>query len=115
MSEKKLRVGVAGQGRSGFGIHVRWLKEATDNFEIVAVADLDLKRCAEVKKEFGAKTYKDYKDILKHDDIDLFINALPSNLHPKATIEALDNRFHVVCEKPVATKLKGWVITVSPG
>jgi len=63
-------------------------------------------RRAQAKKEFGCRTYKDYKQLIKDKDIDLFINALPSCLHPKGTIEALNAGHNVVCEKPLAVKVR---------
>jgi predicted dehydrogenase len=48
----------------------------------------------------------DYKDLLARDDIELVVNALPSHLHPEATIEALKAGHHVVCEKPLAATVK---------
>ena len=35
-----LRVGVLGQGRSGYGIHCRWLEQSARKYRIAAVADL---------------------------------------------------------------------------
>ncbi len=104
MSTKRLRVGVLGQGRSGFDIHVRWLREDPEKFEIVAVADLDPERMKDAAKDFGAKTYDDYKKLLadKSLNLDLIVNALPSFLHPKGTIDTLNAGYDLVCEKPLA-------------
>jgi len=102
---KVLKVGIAGQGRSGFDIHARWLREATDQYKIVAVADLLPERRGQAKTEFGCRVYEDYKELIGDKDLDLFLNCLPSPLHPKGTIEALRAGHNVVCEKPLATKV----------
>ena len=104
MSKQILRVGILGQGRSGHSIHYRWLREAPKQFQIVAVADQMRERVKEAKEEFGAKTYRDYRDLVKDDslELDLVVNSLPSFLHPKGTIAALEAGCHVVCEKPAA-------------
>ena len=39
MAERVIRVGIAGQGRSGFDIHAHWLRESPEKYRIVAVAD----------------------------------------------------------------------------
>lgn len=103
-----IRVGILGQGRSGFGIHTRWLREATTQFKIVAVADRMPERTQEAANELGARTYREYADLLKDKslDLDLVVNSLPSDLHPKATLAALNAGHHVLCEKPFATSLK---------
>ena len=100
-----IRVGIAGQGRSGFGIHARWLREAPKQYQIVAVADLIPERRAQAKAELGCRTYRHYEDMLKAGGFDLFVNATPSHLHPKAALAGLQAGFHTVCEKPSAVKV----------
>ena len=106
MAPKRLRVGIAGYGRSGCGIHARWLREDPEKYEIVAVCDTKKAFRDEAKEDFGCKVYTDWKPLLEETKMDLFINALPSHLHVKPTIEALRRGNHVVCEKPLATKVK---------
>jgi len=106
---KKLKVGILGQGRSGFDIHVQWLKQDPAKWEIVAVADLLPERVKECADEHNARTFNNYKELLanaKEMKLDLIINATPSFLHTQATIDALEAGFDVVCEKPVATTLE---------
>ncbi len=95
-----------GQGRSGFNIHIHWLRQAQKQYEIVAVADHIPGRCDESVKEFGCKAYKDYRDMLKDKNVELFVNALPSVLHPQGTIDAFKSGRHVLSEKPLAAKVK---------
>jgi predicted dehydrogenase len=76
-----------------------------DKYEIVAVADELSERRDEAKREFGCRTHKDYRDLIADGDFDLFVNALPTHLHPEATIAALEAGLNVVCEKPLAVKV----------
>jgi predicted dehydrogenase len=103
MSENKVRVGIAGLGRSGWNIHAKLLGTVTDVFKIVAVLDADAKRLEEAKKDFGCKTYTDFASMLADKDVELVINAMPSHFHAPLTIQALGAGKHVVCEKPMAT------------
>ena len=106
MSERVIRVAIAGQGRSGFDIHARWLRQAPQQYRIVAVADLIPARRAQAKKEFGCRTCKTWEQLVQDHDYDLFINALPSPFHPKVAIAALKAGHNTVCEKPLAVKVR---------
>lgn len=99
-----LRVGILGQGRSGYNIHARGLTTIPELFKIVAVADELKERTEECARDFGATAFTDYRDLLadKTLKLDLIVNALPSFLHPRATIEAFEAGYSVVCEKPLA-------------
>ena len=107
MSGKKvLRVGIGGYGRSGCAIHARWLREDQKRFQVVAVADQLKDRRQDAVDEFGCKVYKDYTRLLARENIDLFLNALPSDLHVKGTRDAFAAGNHVVCEKPLGRTTK---------
>mgnify|MGYP000998894930 CR=1 FL=1 len=105
MARTIINVAIAGQGRSGYDIHARWLREATDQYRIVAVADLMGVRRKEAVAAFGCKAYPDAEAMLAHAGVDLVVNALPNYLHPPFTLAALRAGRHVVCEKPSATKV----------
>lgn len=107
MSDQPIKVAILGQGRSGFDIHVRWLRQDS-RYQIVAVADLIADYRKQAEADLGAKAYSDYKDLLKDggNGAELIVNALPSFLHPQGTIDALNAGFHVVSEKPAARTVK---------
>lgn len=46
--------------------------------------------------------YRDYHDLFKREDLDLIINASPSNFHFEISKEIMENGFHVLSEKPLA-------------
>lgn len=101
-SDGIIRVGIAGQGRSGYCIHGSWLNTAPELFRITAVADQLPERRDDAAREFGATVFADYQDMLRAGGFDLFVNALPTPLHAPATIAALQAGYHVVSEKPLA-------------
>jgi len=101
-----LRVGIAGQGRSGYDIHVRNLRLLPERYEIAAVADLLPERREQARRECGARAYRDWRTLLAKGGFDLFVNALPSHLHVEATLEALRAGCHVLCEKPMAAGVR---------
>ncbi|HPD13706.1 MAG TPA: Gfo/Idh/MocA family oxidoreductase [Planctomycetota bacterium] len=103
MPGKTIRVGIIGQGRSGYDIHARHLR--TDRrYRIVAVVDPLADRRAQAEQEFGAAAYDDRRALLKRTDLDLVVNAAPSHLHVPYTLEALRAGHNVLCEKPLARR-----------
>ena len=100
-----IRVGILGQGRSGLDIHARFFTQSPRNYRIAAISDLLRERRTRAESELGCDTYRDYRQLLARDDIDLVVNSLPSHLHPTVTAEALGAGHHVVCEKPLAWKV----------
>ena len=101
-----IRVGIAGQGRSGYDIHARWLREVPGQYRIVAVADQLPERRRDAEEQLGAVAYKDYRDMLRKGGFDLFVNAMPSPLHMPGSLEALSLGYHVLCEKPMAGNVR---------
>ncbi|MBM4037008.1 MAG: Gfo/Idh/MocA family oxidoreductase [Planctomycetes bacterium] len=103
MPSKVIRVGIIGQGRSGYDIHTRHLR--TDRrYKIAAVSDLIAERRAQAEAEFGAATYEDYRELLRRSDLDLVINTTFSDLHVPITLEGLRAGHNVLCEKPLARR-----------
>lgn len=101
-----IRVAIAGQGRSGYDIHARWLKQVPEQYRIVSVADAMPERRRQAEREFGAKAYRDWKPMIEAGGFDLLVNALPTVFHTPATIAALQAGCDVVCEKPMAGSIR---------
>lgn len=101
-----INVGIAGLGRSGWGIHARLLEPLKDKYRIVAACDLIAERCAEMAERFDCLTYESLDEFVQDPAIELVVVALPSYLHPSGTIKALQAGKHVVCEKPMAVRTR---------
>jgi scyllo-inositol 2-dehydrogenase (NADP+) len=104
--KEKVRVGIAGLGRSGWAIHAKLLEPLGDKFKIVAVLDANPARLQEAAGKFGCRTYSAYGDLLADPDVELVVVAMPSHLHTDYTIQALEAGKHVVCEKPMAASVE---------
>ena len=108
MSDGRIRVGVMGQGRSGYNIHVRCMRDVESvarKFFVVAVADqLDVRR-QQAAEELGCEVYDDWRKMLDAGGFDMVVNSLPSPLHVDATIQAFKQGYHVLSEKPLAKKV----------
>lgn len=102
---KKIRIGIIGQGRSGRDIHAAAAMNLPEMYEIVAISDPVEERRTRAKKELNCEVYADYQDLIKHRDIDLIINATPSQMHVPVSLEILEAGKHVLCEKPLARRV----------
>jgi predicted dehydrogenase len=105
MSQKQVRVGIAGLGRSGWDIHAKLMEPLAQEFQVAAVVDADEKRRQEAMDRFDCLAYTEYEQMLADPGVELVVVSLPSFLHANASIAALEAGKHVVCEKPMATTL----------
>lgn len=102
---EKVKVAIAGLGRSGWRIHANALGHLPDLYRVTAVLDPIEERRQEAAQRFGCKTYVDFESLVQDDDIELLVVATPSYLHAPQTIKALKAGKNVICEKPMATNL----------
>ena len=74
---------------------------------VVAVADVDLNRIGEVKKNFpNAKIYQDWRELLeKEKSIDSVNVSTPDHMHGPIAMSALQRGKHVHCQKPLTHDL----------
>jgi len=100
-----VKVGIAGLGRSGWGIHADTLEKCPSMYRVAAVFDPIEQRRTEAVQRFGCKAHLDFDSLMRDRDIELVVIATPSHLHAKQSIEALRAGKMVVCEKPMATTL----------
>ena len=102
MADRVLRVGIIGQGRSGRNIHAEFLKNQKDKFEIVAVSDFLKDRCERAEREYGCKSYQDYREMIndKSLNLDFVVNSSFSHLHAPISKEIMLAGLNVLSEKP---------------
>lgn len=106
----RLRIGLIGPGRRGFGTHVKSLvklRKLGANIDLVAVNDVYTvhrdRAVGYIETETGIKpkTFADYHDLLNDGSIDAVCIATPDHWHAKQTLDALRAGKHVYCEKPM--------------
>jgi predicted dehydrogenase len=101
------RIGCIGVGSMGSG-------DAQDHArfgDILAVCDVDADRAQSAKfhDKIGkekADAYKDYRQVLDRNDIDVVSIVTPDHWHVKIAIEALEAGKHVFCQKPLTLTLE---------
>lgn len=105
-SNPVIRVGIIGQGRSGWGIHAKFLRTVPERFQIVAVADLIPERVAQSARDLGCKAYPNAESLIADPDIDLVVVSTYNHTHAKYATMALAAGHHVLCEKPFGLEVK---------
>jgi len=74
---------------------------------LTAVCDEVESRAREAGEQRGVAWYTDFAKLLTEAPCDAVVIATPSGLHPVHGIAAARAGKHVICEKPMATSLKG--------
>ena len=98
-SDRKVRVGIAGYGLCKFGAQFGFQNHP--NVEIVAVADLDPSRCAELARACSCKkTYASCEEMIKDETIEAVFIATDAPSHARLAIAALEHGKHVASAVP---------------
>lgn len=100
---RKIRFALVGCGRIARN-HVGSIREHAADAELVAVCDSDPQALAAAVQETGAKGYADIESMLAETNADIVVLTTPSGVHPGHTVKCAHAGFHVLTEKPMATK-----------
>jgi len=95
-----IKVVIIGAGKIAEKFHLpAWKK--LKNVKVVGIVDTNLKKAAKISKKFKVKNFsKNLKTILKKTEVDAVDICSSNNSHEKLILDALKNKFHVICEKP---------------
>ncbi|HOK43602.1 MAG TPA: Gfo/Idh/MocA family oxidoreductase [Thermoclostridium caenicola] len=105
---RKVKVLLAGAAFAA-DLHADAYSRIRDKAEIVAIVDKNIERVKELALRYGFTGYVPYSDIdeaLEKTECDVVDICLPNFLHASVAIKALEKGFHVICEKPLATKVE---------
>src|SRR6266513_443915 len=103
MSERRLRMGVAGLGRA-FTLMLPTLL-ADRRIELVAAADPRPEAARRFAAEFGAHAYDGVDALCANSDVEVVYVATPHEHHPAHVAMATSHGKHVLVEKPMAITL----------
>lgn len=102
---KKLRIGVIGGGSIARRCHIPGYAADPDCI-LAAIADPDAASLQAIREQWAfEKEYADYREMLKHEQLDLVSVCAPNKFHADAAIAALEAGADVLLEKPVALNL----------
>ena len=95
-----VRFGICGLGRIG-AQHCRHFTQARNEYELVALCDIEPDRLIRLTADHGCKGYTSYEEFLKHPDMELVIIATRSLDHVENAEQALAAGKTVLLEKPI--------------
>ena len=100
-----VKVGIIGCGKIA---QVRHIPEYLDNpnAKLTGLYDLNLQRAKDLAEKYDCKFYESIEDMLADPEIDAVSVCVANHVHAEITTAALKAGKHVLCEKPMATKLK---------
>jgi len=104
VSDRPFRVVLVGCGR----ISERHIDAIADNphLELVAVCDDLIDRARGAGEKAEVPFFTSYVEMLDSVPADIAAICTPSGMHPKQGILAAERKLHVICEKPMATRLE---------
>ncbi|BFK80370.1 Gfo/Idh/MocA family oxidoreductase [Clostridium baratii] len=102
---RKIRFGIIGTGKIVHNFLDAALKHK--EFELTSVYSRDINKAKEFGKPYGAKNFfDDLEEFSKCNEIDAVYIASPNFLHESQSILCMNNKKHVLCEKPMASNSK---------
>jgi predicted dehydrogenase len=98
---KKSKVGIIGCGK----ISAMYLQRCKlfEILDVVACADINMKRAIERAKEFNVPKACSVEELLGDSEIEIIVNLTTPQAHAEVNLKALESGKHVYVEKPLAT------------
>lgn len=101
-SARTVRIGVVG---GNFGATFQW--HLHPNARVTAVCDLRDDRLERLRKAYRCdNVYKDYRQFLRHPELDAVALFTPAPLHAEMSVQALEAGKHVVCAVPAGLSIE---------
>lgn len=91
-------IGVGNMGKNHARIY-------TGISHLVSVADLNEETGRTIANKHKAKYYRDYRDLLKKEQIEAVSVAVPSSIHRQVVMDCLAYKIPTLVEKPIAEKV----------
>lgn len=98
----RLRVGVIGCGAIAQIMHIPYLNDYDEKFELIALSDIHRPTLDAITNHYHIQhRYTDWRDLIKREDIDAVV-ICHNGSHRDSVIAALEAGKHIFCEKPLA-------------
>ncbi|MDX3108655.1 Gfo/Idh/MocA family protein [Nonomuraea angiospora] len=97
--------GVIGCGSYG-RVHAELISSLGPDLRLVAVADAETARAADVAARLGCAASRDLEELYGRQDVDAVTVCVPHGLHADVVVAALEAGKHVLVEKPLEIDLE---------
>lgn len=104
IQNRKIRIALVGAGRISKN-HLDSIARYHDDLELVGVCDKNSDVVDALSKERDCPVFTDLDEMLESVSPDVLTVSGPSGLHPKHAIAGLKAGAHIICEKPMATRI----------
>lgn len=111
ITDRKIRFALVGCGRIAQN-HFEALAKHSDRAELVDVCDVDPAALKAAMEKTGARGHSSLDALLAATTADCIVLTTPSGLHPRQAIDCFSAGFHVMTEKPMATRWRDGVAMV---
>ena len=111
ITDRKVRFALVGCGRIAQN-HFEALAKHADRAELVDVCDVDPAALKAAVEKTGARGHASLDALLAATNADCIVLTTPSGLHPSQAIDSFAAGFHVMTEKPMATRWRDGVSMV---
>jgi UDP-N-acetylglucosamine 3-dehydrogenase len=102
-TKRPLKVGVIGCGNMGKN-HIKVYSQIPE-VELVGIADINKDLVKALAQKYNTTPYTDYKKLLER-ELDIVSVVVPTTLHKKISLDALEAGTNVLVEKPIAGRVK---------
>ena len=107
MTNRAIRLGVIGMGPTNMASTLLLLADEPDlRYRITAICGLPAEVIQRCGREFQVPFWTtDYRELVARDDVDVVCVFSPDALHAEHCMAAIERGKHVVCTKPMVTRL----------
>ncbi len=102
-TDRKIKLALVGCGNIAKK-HLAAIEQFPNDLELAAVCDKTQENLDAFMQNRQLEGFVEYDDLLTAKIADAVILCSPSGLHAKQAIQAAENGYHVICEKPMATR-----------
>jgi predicted dehydrogenase len=104
---ERIRVGVVGCGLVAQAMHLPYLSQLREGFELVALAEPSATVRQTLQARYGVpRGHADYRELLDAGGLDAVVVTSPAGTHAPIVLDALEAGLHVFVEKPLCITLR---------
>lgn len=105
IERKVFNIGIIGLGKQAHSDHIPAVLESNE-VRLIAVCDVKKDIVKEVSEKYKVKGYTDALKMLKNENLDIVILALPHHEHCNIVRAAIDKGVHIIKEKPFSIDME---------